>query len=151
MATHKDVRNEKQSRHLHAAQTTLFFGLTLAVLVALVFTGLNLSSPVLLPDTGMANSRAEEAWAARYQGQAAAFALQETARTRSNLAYTARLQGLADEEVVEQKVQVNTAYTQRMQGLADFYALMEAERFQRANDAYSSRLQGLADWYAREK
>ena len=127
MYTHKDVTNQKKKRHLPAEKKIVFLGLMLAVLAALAFNSLNISSQALIPNTGAVDSRAMDAWAARYQGLADRHALQAANFELSN-----------------------NAWANRLQGQADAFALQSAER-PRANAAYTARLQGMADWFAREK
>ena len=96
--------------------THKFQGLAIVVLILVTATAF------VLPDAG---NRANDAWSARLNGQAAQ-ELENARIQRARDAYSARLEG-------------------QTMSFETFIAKMEAARLERANRAWSDRLTGLAE------
>lgn len=114
----------------------------------------SISRPVAFtPSNTSGIQRGWEAYAARYQAMALAYAAKEASTTisvqRSRAAETARLNGMAEANTAMESARIQRsweAYTARYTAMGKQYAI--SENIRRGWNAYAARYQAMAEYYA---
>jgi hemoglobin-like flavoprotein len=149
MTTHTDISKSGQTIQSPLGFQIFAWILGLFIILSLVLLGVG--DILLTPETEapLSESRAMQAWTARYQGLANEYTSSQVFVEQKALnAWAARYQALASEyalKVESMSQEAMDAWTTRYQGLASEYALMVEGMSQKALDAWAARYQGLAD------
>jgi hypothetical protein len=161
MTTQKNVSVSNPTAPSSIGTKTNYSSLAMGVVLALILIGAAIlfSKPTI--GTSAIESRAAQAWTARYQGLAGqATRLEEANRVQGFEAWAARYQGLANRYA---PVKASAARYQRMadyfatvdasaaryQGLANLYNLEDGTISQRVLAAWAARYEAMAGSYAR--